>query len=152
MSFDEIVASAAAFAEYGPREPSYHIRQAVITLARQLERTNGKFWKLGGLLSDGKAQHLIHLIDFRPDIAPSIIKKLSLPVLKLPELEDEKLNEAIASWVAGAVVIIVLWVAILFTIFKFFRLSIAAGSLLLPYILWVSFAAALNISVWILNP
>ncbi len=54
--------------------------------------------------------------------------------------------------VAGAVVIIVLWVAILFTIIRFFRLSAAAGSLLLPYILWVSFAAALNISLWILNP
>jgi benzodiazapine receptor len=31
-------------------------------------------------------------------------------------------------------------------------LSAAAGSLLLPYILWVSFAAVLNISLWILNP
>jgi benzodiazapine receptor len=54
--------------------------------------------------------------------------------------------------VAGVVVIVVLWIAILFTILKFFRLSAAAGSLLLPYILWVSFAAALNISLWILNP
>jgi benzodiazapine receptor len=54
--------------------------------------------------------------------------------------------------VAGAVVIIVLWVAILFTILRFFRLSATAGSLLLPYVLWVSFAAALNISLWILNP
>ena len=54
--------------------------------------------------------------------------------------------------VSGAVVIIVLWVAILFTVLKFFRLSAAAGSLLLPYILWVSFAAALNISLWVLNP
>ena len=53
--------------------------------------------------------------------------------------------------IGGAVVIIVLWVAILFTILKFFRLSVAAGSLLLPYILWVSFAATLNISIWILN-
>ena len=52
----------------------------------------------------------------------------------------------------GVIVIVVLWVAILFTILKFFRLSVVAGSLLLPYILWVSFAAALNISVWILNP
>jgi benzodiazapine receptor len=54
--------------------------------------------------------------------------------------------------VAGVVVIVVLWIAILFTILKFFRLSAAAGSLLLPYILWVSFAAALNMSLWILNP
>jgi benzodiazapine receptor len=54
--------------------------------------------------------------------------------------------------VAGVVVIVVLWIAILFTILRFFRLSAAAGSLLLPYILWVSFAAALNMSLWILNP
>ena len=52
----------------------------------------------------------------------------------------------------GVVVIVALWVAILFTMFKFFKLSTAAGGLLLPYILWVSFAAALNISIWVLNP
>jgi tryptophan-rich sensory protein len=53
--------------------------------------------------------------------------------------------------IAGVVVIVVLWVAILFTILKFFRLSVAAGSLLIPYILWVSFATALNIAIWMLN-
>ena len=52
----------------------------------------------------------------------------------------------------GVVVIIVLWIAILFTILKFFKLSTVAGGILLPYILWVSFAAVLNISIWILNP
>lgn len=51
----------------------------------------------------------------------------------------------------GMVVIIALWIAILVTIIKFFRLSAAAGSLMLPYILWVSFASALNISIWVLN-
>jgi len=55
------------------------------------------------------------------------------------------------SLLGGLVVIVVLWVAILFTIFKFFRLSTAAGALLLPYILWVSFATALNISLLVLN-
>ena len=53
--------------------------------------------------------------------------------------------------IAGVVVIVVLWVAILLTILKFFRLSVAAGSLLIPYILWVSFATALNIAIWMLN-
>ena len=52
----------------------------------------------------------------------------------------------------GMVVILALWVAILLTILRFFKLSTAAGALLLPYILWVSFAAALNVSVWVLNP
>lgn len=52
---------------------------------------------------------------------------------------------------AGVIVIALLWVAILFTILRFFRLSVAAGALLLPYILWVSFAAVLNIAIWQLN-
>lgn len=52
----------------------------------------------------------------------------------------------------GVIVIVALWIAILFTILKFFRLSRTAGALLLPYILWVSFAAILTISVWVLNP
>jgi len=52
---------------------------------------------------------------------------------------------------AGVIVIALLWVAILFTILRFFRLSVPAGALLLPYILWVSFAAALNIAIWQLN-
>ena len=52
---------------------------------------------------------------------------------------------------AGVVVIVLLWIAILITILRFFRLSITAGSLMIPYILWVSFAAALNVSIWMLN-
>jgi benzodiazapine receptor len=52
----------------------------------------------------------------------------------------------------GLAVIILLWIAILFTILTFFRISRAAGILMVPYILWVSFAAILNGSIWLLNP
>jgi len=52
----------------------------------------------------------------------------------------------------GVIVIAALWIAILLTILNFFKISTTAGLLLLPYILWVSFAAVLNISVWLLNP
>ncbi len=52
---------------------------------------------------------------------------------------------------AGLVDIIVLWLAILVTIVLFFRVSGAAGVLLLPYIAWVSFAAVLNAAVLALN-
>lgn len=52
----------------------------------------------------------------------------------------------------GLIVIIVLWVAILLNIVIFYRISKTAGLLLIPYILWVSFATALNYSIWILNP
>ncbi|ODS36627.1 TspO protein [Candidatus Altiarchaeales archaeon WOR_SM1_SCG] len=47
--------------------------------------------------------------------------------------------------------IIILWAAILLTIIKFMKISKTAGYLLVPYILWVSFAAVLNFSIFILN-
>jgi len=55
------------------------------------------------------------------------------------------------SLIGGAVVIVLLWIVILFTILRFFKISAAAGGLLIPYILWVSFASVLNISILALN-
>jgi translocator protein len=55
-------------------------------------------------------------------------------------------------WIAVALVeLILLWVAILFTILAFRRISRLAAYLLVPYILWVSFAIALNAGFWYLN-
>ena len=48
--------------------------------------------------------------------------------------------------------ILLLWALIVATLIAFWRLSRLAGALLLPYLLWVSFASALNYSVWQLNP
>lgn len=47
--------------------------------------------------------------------------------------------------------IIILWFFILLTVLKFYRISKPAGLLLLPYLLWVSFAAILNLSIVVLN-
>jgi len=47
--------------------------------------------------------------------------------------------------------IIFLWLAILITILKFYKISRIAAYLLLPYIIWVTFAAFLNFSIWQLN-
>lgn len=47
--------------------------------------------------------------------------------------------------------IIVLWLSILATIFLFFNVSRAAAYLLIPYALWVTFAAVLNFAIWRLN-
>ncbi len=47
--------------------------------------------------------------------------------------------------------IAVLWCAILATTVAFWKISKVAGSLMIPYILWVSFAAYLNYSIFILN-
>ncbi len=47
--------------------------------------------------------------------------------------------------------IIILWLFILLALLLFWRLSWAAGILLLPYLLWVSFASVLNFALWRLN-
>ena len=47
--------------------------------------------------------------------------------------------------------IIVLWFAILYTIILFRKIDRKASYLLIPYILWVSFASVLNLSIAILN-
>jgi benzodiazapine receptor len=51
----------------------------------------------------------------------------------------------------GLMEIIILWIAILATILSFMKLSRTAAYLLIPYILWVSFAAIVNFSTWRLN-
>ncbi len=52
----------------------------------------------------------------------------------------------------GFVDIVFLWVAIFLTMVRFFRVSRLAGALLVPYLVWVSFAAVLNYAIWSLNP
>ena len=54
--------------------------------------------------------------------------------------------------IAGLIVIVPLWTAILLAIINFYRVSKTASFLLIPYILWVSYATALNLSFYILNP
>jgi len=52
---------------------------------------------------------------------------------------------------AGLIVIAILWFAIIWTILRFYKISSISALLLIPYILWVSFAAVLNLSILILN-
>jgi translocator protein len=47
--------------------------------------------------------------------------------------------------------LLMLWFAILYAIINFYRISKPASYLLIPYILWVSFAGFLNLSIWMLN-
>jgi len=48
--------------------------------------------------------------------------------------------------------ILVLWASIAATVVSFWRVSVPAGALLVPYLLWVGFAAVLNLAIWRLNP
>ncbi|MGV8171113.1 MAG: TspO/MBR family protein [Candidatus Woesearchaeota archaeon] len=47
--------------------------------------------------------------------------------------------------------IIILWVLILLTIIEFYKKSKIAAYLLIPYILWVSFASILTLAIHLLN-
>lgn len=58
-------------------------------------------------------------------------------------------------WHRGALAfvdILLLWVLIVATLIAFWQIRPLAGAMLVPYLLWVSFACALNYSVWQLNP
>jgi tryptophan-rich sensory protein len=48
--------------------------------------------------------------------------------------------------------ILLLWGLILATLIAFWHVQRLAGILLVPYLLWVSFAAFLNYALWQLNP
>jgi tryptophan-rich sensory protein len=48
-------------------------------------------------------------------------------------------------------VIVVLWFLILKTFLEFKKVSQLAASLLVPYLLWVTFASILNLSLFLLN-
>jgi len=53
--------------------------------------------------------------------------------------------------VGGLIVIVILWILILITTLKFLKISKTAGMLLVLYLLWVTFAAILNYSIFTLN-
>ncbi len=58
-------------------------------------------------------------------------------------------------WFQGALAfadIVLLWALIAFTTALFWRVRPLAGGLLIPYLAWVTFAAALNFAVWRMNP
>jgi len=52
---------------------------------------------------------------------------------------------------AASVDIVLLWTAIAATTVAFWRRSMVAGILFLPYLVWVSFASVLNLAIWRLN-
>lgn len=55
------------------------------------------------------------------------------------------------NFAAATCEISVMWLAIGLTVILFWRLSPKAGGVLLPYLIWVSFAATLCATIWKLN-
>ena len=53
---------------------------------------------------------------------------------------------------AGLFEIVALWLAVGWMIREFARVKSAAALILVPYFMWTTFAAAINLAVWSLNP
>ena len=54
-------------------------------------------------------------------------------------------------YLTAFIVLIGLWIALLITAKRFSQIDETAGDLLLPYLLWVTFAGYLNLGVFLLN-
>jgi tryptophan-rich sensory protein len=54
-------------------------------------------------------------------------------------------------YLTAFIILILLWVAIFITTRRFSRIDENAGDLMLPYLLWVTFAGYLNLGVFLLN-
>lgn len=54
-------------------------------------------------------------------------------------------------YLVAFIVLAALWILIFLTIRAFCKIDEAAGNLLLPYLLWVTFAGYLNLGVYLLN-
>lgn len=48
--------------------------------------------------------------------------------------------------------LVILWVLIIVTTVRFYEVRKSAGLLMIPYLIWVTFAAYLNLGIYILNP
>ena len=55
------------------------------------------------------------------------------------------------AYLAAFIWLILLWLLISATTVLFYRISKPAGILMLPYLLWVTFAGYLNLSIYLLN-
>lgn len=53
---------------------------------------------------------------------------------------------------AAAIVVVSLWLAVFGAMVTLWQMDLIAGLLFIPYLIWVSIAAALNLTIWKLNP
>lgn len=89
-------------------------------------------WREGGWKAQGRALGLFLLQWFLNALWTPLFFGLHRPGLAFAE-------------------IVLLWLAIAATLVSFWRVRQVAGILLVPYLAWVSFAAALNFTIWRLN-
>lgn len=87
--------------------------------------------------------------------APRAARKLALQLFVAQLAFNALWSWLFFAWRLGAAAlleVLLLWLSIAATAAAFWRVSRPAGLLLLPYLLWVAFAAALNQALWRANP
>lgn len=52
----------------------------------------------------------------------------------------------------GIIVLAALWIIMILTTIKFYNFSLSGGSLMIPYIIWVTYLVVVNIFLLLLNP
>ena len=55
------------------------------------------------------------------------------------------------SFIVSFIILVALWLSIIITIIKYYKINKAAAWLQLPYLLWVTFAGYLNFAIVLLN-
>ena len=58
---------------------------------------------------------------------------------------------SLSAYLFAFILLLALWLLILATTVTFYRLSDTAGYLMIPYLIWVTFAGYLNLGVYLLN-
>lgn len=88
-------------------------------------------------ISESKAKKTLAYVAFAAQLGLNVFWSVAFFGLKSPGL--------------AFVEILILLMAIVFNIFAFYRISRLSAWLLIPYLLWVTFATYLNYSIWVLN-
>jgi translocator protein len=107
----------------------------------------GPVWSLLYLLMGISAWQLWRKTGSRAAVVPLVLFGIQLVL----NMAWSGLFFGLRSPGAALIEIVFLWCAILVTTIAFWRRSAPAGWLMLPYLAWVSFAAALNLAMWNLN-
>ena len=107
----------------------------------------GPVWTVLYLMMALSLYRLLRRADSQPKIAAIIVFLVQLAFNAAWSVAFFGLH----SPALGLIVIVVLWALIALTIKMALPLDRLAGYLLLPYLLWVSFAMVLNIAILVLN-
>ena len=85
---------------------------------------------------------------------PSAVRRRALEIFLVQLVVNFFWSILFFNWSAYALSLfwlLLLWGLVLWMLVSFYRLDRPAGLLQIPYLLWISFAAYLNLGVWLLN-